>query len=159
MNEILKSYTEFLKNENINFQEHPDASAIITRIKGENGKIDTYAQVLTDKKSILIFSELPIKIPASKKLIIYEFISRINTQMILNTFLYIESKAAVNLKTSLSFEGITLNDKIYRQLLYSNFATADYYSPLFYALIFGDHTIDEILSGKYKQKKYNIQLN
>lgn len=115
----------------------------------ENGRCDTFIDLRTDTHTILIFVVNPNFVPANRRTLVSEFLTRANYGIILGNFEMDFTDGEIRYKTSYAFDDTFPTSKeVFLRNLYTSFNTMDRYLPgimaVMYANLTPSHAIAQI---------------
>jgi len=120
---LLEQFKEFLKNENVvfieRFGQHPSVNL---KFQGENGLLFVTIHFFEQKKTLVCFSDFPIRIQKSKRNEVFEFLSVINVQSLITTFI-LDYDGYLRAKSSLFSCESEITPETFRRFLYVNVAS------------------------------------
>lgn len=127
-------------------QKNDEKSVYRMVFEGQNGEQRCFAQVRQDLEQLVFYAVAPIKVPEHARMAVMEFITRANYGMRIGNFELDLSDGEVRYKTSLDFEGTSLEDALIRNLLYPAVQTLDRYIPGIMAVGFGNREAATVIA-------------
>jgi len=115
----------------------------------ENGRADTFIDIRSDAKQVLIFTVFPSNVPANQRIRISEFITRANKGLILGNFELDMEDGELRYKSAYVFDDTFPNsEKVFITNLYTTFNMMDRYLPgimsVIYANVLPSNAISQI---------------
>jgi hypothetical protein len=110
-------------------------------IRLENTNADTFIHLRTEWNQVLIYTFCPIKVPANQRLSISEFITLVNSNILLGNFEMDFEYGEIRYKSAFAYDDtLPYSEKIFLRNLYVTFNTLDKYFPGIMAVIYGNAT-------------------
>ena len=139
---------EFLEEDGWHPTPNPERFTYRMAFAGRNGSFSCLATIKVNLQQFLFYVYAPVKVPEEAQMAVAEFLTRANYGLRIGNFEFDYSDGEVRYKTSLDFEGNTLNDEFLRHTIYAAVQTMDRYMPGLMRVIYGGATpfeaIDEI---------------
>ncbi|MBD1909761.1 YbjN domain-containing protein [Leptolyngbya sp. PL-A3] len=130
----------FFANDDWSFTRLHGEPILYTSIQGKNGEWNCYAHIRGEQAQFAFYSICPIATPSEKLLSIAEFITRVNSGMILGNFELDFEDGEIRYKTSIDVTDDYLSYALIKQLVYANISMMDAYLPGIRAVIAGAAT-------------------
>jgi hypothetical protein len=115
---------------------------------GQNGELVCFAQVRVELEQFLFYAVLPVRVPENMRLAMAEYLTRANYGLRIGNFEMDFEDGEVRYKSSLDFEGESLNYSLLRNTIYPAVQTMDRYIPGMMGVIYGgkspEQAIDEV---------------
>lgn len=153
--QIFNLLIEFLEEDQWDFQWVTGMSILNMSFTGKSGSWACYVQAREREQQVVFYSVLPIRVPADKRQIVAEFITRANYGMVIGNFEMDYEDGEVRFKTSMDVEGFELIAPMIRQLVYSNLVITDRYMPGIMRVIYSDDSPSEILEEIEGQDQFD----
>ena len=93
---------------------------LVVPVRGEHGIWECRIVVLDDTRELLVFSLLPIEVPAERRAAVGEALHRANWGLVVGNFEMDVDGGEVRFRTSLSAEGAVLSGALVRTVLEAN---------------------------------------
>jgi hypothetical protein len=142
---------QFLQEDGWYPQQLEDRYVYRMGFAGENGNTTCYAQVVVDLEILVFYAVAPVKVPEAALPAAAEFLTRANYGLRIGNFEMDYSDGEVRYKSSLDFEGTTLEPALIRNAIYPAARTMDRYLAGLMAVIYGGkeplEAIEEIEGG------------
>lgn len=135
---IREAVVQFLEEEHFQHWEMEGKPVMRWSLSVVNGTYECYAHMMERQERLIVYSVLPFYVPAPKRLVVAEFITRANYGMILGNFEMDFSDGEVRFRTSVDVEGGVLTAKMVRTLVYVNINMIDSYYPGVMAVVFAN---------------------
>lgn len=128
MNTILDVLIKFFEEDGWSFELWRDEAEIrLSYASKTQGHWDCLAQAHEEAQQLLFFSEYPFRVPEEKLLLVAEYITRANNELVIGNFILDFEIGVVRFKTSLDVNGLSLNTNIVKQLVYANVLMMEQY--------------------------------
>lgn len=119
-------------------QKNEEKSVYRMVFEGQNGEQRCFAQIRQDLEQLVFYAVAPIKVPEVTRAAVAEFITRANYGMRIGNFELDLTDGEVRYKSSLDFEGSSLDEALIRNVIYPAVQTMDRYIPGIMAVAFGN---------------------
>jgi hypothetical protein len=137
---IFDTMLEFFKQENWNFTQSEDETALTMSVSGKNGKWRCYAKAREEQSQFLFYSICETTVPDDKRSEIAEFLTRANYALVIGNFEMNYISGEIRYRTSIDVEGDRLNLVLLKNVVYANVVMMDRYLPGILAIIHGGVT-------------------
>ncbi len=114
-----------------------DQTVLQLAFQGAQSRWLCYAQAREETQQFVFYSVCPITIPAEKRPVIAEYITRANYGLILGNFELDFEDGELRYKTSLDVEESELTLALLKPVVFANITTMDRYLPGIMSLIYG----------------------
>jgi len=115
---------------------------------GQNAQVTCFAQIRPEIEVFLFHIVLPVKVPEKARMAVAEFITRANYGLLIGNFEMDFTDGEVRYKSSLDFEGSTLDHPLMRGVIYTAVQTMDRYIMGIMSVIYGGvspkEAVDEV---------------
>jgi hypothetical protein len=129
MGRILAVAVNFLTEDGWLSVQAVDGATFRTEFKGNRAQFHCFIQERAEEEQFLFYSVFPDQIPAEKRLIAAEFITRANWGLAVGNFEMDFSDGELRFKTSADLEDVEITDRLVRNLIYANVLTLERYIP------------------------------
>lgn len=136
MGKILDATTAFFKDDNWNYEAHPDRPVLRLPFVGKNGRWMCFAQERNNQ--LLFYSVAGVNAPEEKRQAISEFITRANYGMAIGNFELDFNDGEIRYKTSLDVDDGPLTNTLIKPAVYVNCLMMDKYLPGIMAVLYAD---------------------
>lgn len=113
---------------------------------GQNGELACFAQIRPDLDQFIFYVVLPVRVPEELRAAVGEFLTRANYGLRIGNFEMDYSDGEVRYKSSIDFEGITLETALVRNVIYPAVQTMDRYLPGMMGVIYGGKTPENAIA-------------
>ncbi|MFQ5408822.1 MAG: YbjN domain-containing protein [Anaerolineales bacterium] len=137
MGKILDSLESFFHEEDWTFLRVGGDSTLQVQFRGDNGEWACYAQARDEQERFLFYSLIPTKVPAEKRMVAAEFLTRANFGLLIGNFELDFSDGEVRYKTGFDVPSSDLTTNMVRSAVYVNVVTVDRYLPGLMSVIYG----------------------
>ncbi len=144
--QIFAEVVNFFQTDDWPFMQITGQPILQTSYQGEHGEWTCYANTRVEQQQFIFYSVCPIKTPDDKRLAMAEFISRVNSGMVIGNFEIDFSDGEIRYKTSIDVEGDKLSFALINQLVYANVTTMDEYLQGIMSVIYGDLSPELVIS-------------
>lgn len=144
---ILTTAIAALNAEAFAFTRLEGTDIITTDWAGANGTWPCFLHARERDEQLLIYSVMAEHIPAERRTVVVEFLTRVNYAMAIGNFEMDYDDGEVRYKTSVDVEGDHLSVTMARQLFALNVATMDLFLPGIEAVVRGDGSPAEVLAS------------
>ena len=128
METLLKpTVLSFLKNDGWPVVETKENQIFQTQFKGNNGQWNCYLHIFEDRKQLVFYTLGENHIPPAHLQTVHEFITRVNSGMIIGNFELNLDHGGYRFKTSLDVSGDQLSEALVKQMVYANIVTMNKY--------------------------------
>ncbi|MEM9907743.1 MAG: YbjN domain-containing protein [Cyanobacteria bacterium P01_D01_bin.44] len=114
--------------------ERLDEDALTMAFQSHDYQWECQLQILEAAKQLIIYSALPVKIPASKQQTAVELVTRLNYGLKIGNFDLDLENLAIYYKTSLDVENAHIDSALINRLFHTNLTTVSKLMPEFVAL-------------------------
>jgi len=145
---LLNTVKECLDNIELDYEDVEGVTAVsIPMEEGDmdNGTWDVYVVTDEDAEQVVIYSDLGMMVPKSKRAVAAEFLTRANFGLNIGNFEMDFADGQVRFKTSIDVEGGSLSDTQVKNLVGINVLTTDEYLPGLQKVIAGTATAREAI--------------
>lgn len=126
---LINIVTHFFEQESWPFVRLPGKSVLALVFSGEACNWDCIAKVSEDQENFIFYSLFPVFASEKERPAIAEFITRANYGIIVGNFELDYTDGEIRYKTSIDFEGSSLDKALIKQLVYTNVLTMAHYLP------------------------------
>jgi hypothetical protein len=137
---IFDTMLAFFTQDNWNFTQAQDETALNLAVSGKNGKWRCHAQAREEQSQFLFYSICETAVPEAKRAEIAEFVNRANYDLVIGNFEMSFRGGEIRYRTSIDVEGDRLNQPLIKNVVYANVVMMDRYLPGILAIINGDVT-------------------
>ena len=145
---LFNALIEFFKTDDWPFIQLEGRSILSLNFDGKNAKWTCFAQAREKQQQFIFYSVCPVNAPAEKRATLAEFITRANYGLIIGNFELDFEDGEIRYKTSFDAEGVTLNQTLFKNLVYANVSMMDQYLPgilsILYSAVSAREMIDQI---------------
>lgn len=134
MGKILDATERFFKDDNWNFERHPDRPVLRLPFVGKNGRWMCFAQERNNQ--LLFYSVASVNAPEDKRAAVAEFITLANYGMAIGNFELDYSDGEIRYKTSVDVDEGELSNTLIKPLVYVNCLMMDKYLPGIMAVLY-----------------------
>lgn len=134
---LLEVVSEFFQQENWDFLP-VDGSSLAVQFLGDNGSWLCLAKVKEAQKQFIFYSICPVHAPEEKRLIMAEFLIRVNCDLSIGKFELDFNNGEILCKTSVDFAEKQLDSPLLKRLIYINLALMDSYLPGIRSVIYNN---------------------
>lgn len=113
---------------------------------GENGEVACFAQIRPDLQQFIFYVVLPVRVPEEARAAVGEFLTRANYGLRIGNFEMDFGDGEVRYKSSIDFEGVTLQLPLIRNVIYPAVQTMDRYLPGIMGVIYGGKTPENAIA-------------
>jgi hypothetical protein len=128
------------------YEMHPAEPLLRSEYQGEHGRWTLFVKSLDERNQLVVYSILPVQVPADRLPLANEFLSRANFGLTIGSFEIDPDDREVRYKTSIDVTGGVLTPSMVGQLVQSNVTTTDAYLGVFIEVLYGDLSIDTALA-------------
>ena len=100
---------------------------VVSAVAGESGSWTACFDLREDDEQLLVYSVLPLRVPAERRTAVALFLSRANYGLAIGNFEIDLDDGEVRYKTSIDVEGAVLEEPLIDHLLLANIVTVDRY--------------------------------
>lgn len=122
---------------------------------GKNGRTTCYAHIQREQEILLFYVVAPFAIPPERRLLMAEFITRVNFHFRLGNFEMNWDDGMLRFKSSVNFQGIELSEALMKYPLYFAALTMDQYLPGLKWVMSGEMSSNEAFITIQKQISSN----
>ncbi len=137
---------QFLENDGWYPQRLDEKHIYRMGFSGRNGQTICYAQIRVDLEQFLFYVVAPIKAPEEVRQAVAEFITRANYGLRIGNFEMDFDDGEVRYKSSLDFEGATLDPALIKNAIYPAVQTMDRYLPGLMSVFYGSKSPVEAIA-------------
>lgn len=149
MGKILDAASRFFKEDNWNFEGHPEKPILRMNFQGKNGRWTCFAQERNNQ--MLFYSVAQVNAPEELRPAIAEFITRANYGMAIGNWEMDYSDGEIRYKTSIDVDEATLTNTLIKPVVYVNCLMMDKYLPGIMAVLYGGvdakSAVDKVEAG------------
>lgn len=138
MGKILDATEAFFKEDNWNFERHPERPVLRLPFVGKNGRWMCFAQERNNQ--LLFYSVASVNAPEEKRAEIAEFITRANYGMAIGNFELDFNDGEIRYKTSIDVDEGELSSGLIKPAIYVNCLMMDKYLPGLMAVLYASVT-------------------
>jgi hypothetical protein len=142
---IFKAVAGFFKEDGWNYEQLEGRPILRMGFQGENGNWACFAQSLDEKDRFVFYSSLEMRVPANKRAVVAEYLTRANYGMIIGNFEMDFADGEVRFRTSVDIEGGELTREMIKNLAYSNVLMMDRYLPGLMSVVYAGATPAEAI--------------
>lgn len=113
---------------------------------GKSGKMLCVAEIRTELQQFIFHVLFPSRVPENLRIAVAEFITRANFGLRIGNFEMDFFDGEVRYKSSLDFEGETLNPRLIRNAIYPAVHTMDQYWPGLMSVVYGGKSPNEAIA-------------
>lgn len=124
---VFESFKNFLVEEELSFIEREGKTqGVNLRINSGNGILYVAVTYIAEKNTLLSFVDYPIRVPRTLRNKMLDFISFLNTHLLLTNFI-LDDNGFLQLKNVLYSSGEPLEKNTFKLFLYTNISTMDFH--------------------------------
>jgi hypothetical protein len=147
--QILEEIIDFFTEDDWSFTKIKGEPVLRMAFQGDNGQWTCYAKARVQQEQFVFYSVCPVNAPENKRLAIAEFLTRVNSGMIIGNFELDFADGEIRYKTSIDVQGDFLSFELIKQLVYANVTMMDEYLPGIISVINGEVSpIDAIRASR-----------
>ena len=147
-NRIMTALMAFFDGSEWSYDKHEEKPILKLGFSGNNGRWTCFAQVRELDEQFVFYSICPLSVPAPKRPVIAELLTRANYGLIIGNFEMDMDDGEIRYKSSLDLEGGELSSEMIKNAVYASVITLDRYLPAISAVLDGNasakQAIDEI---------------
>ncbi|MBL9004698.1 MAG: YbjN domain-containing protein [Myxococcales bacterium] len=114
---------------------------------GDQGNWMCFVQAREAQRQIAFYSVCPLRVPAAKRPLVAEFLTRANYGLVIGNFEQDWDDGEVRYKTSLDVEDCELSAMLFAHIVFANVTAMDRYLPGLVAVIAGSQTPSEAVAA------------
>lgn len=137
MSDMVETIKNFFFHDEWFYQEMDDRPVLQTSHYGENGRFSCEAEIDQANDTFYFYSLFPINVPADRRLLMAEFITRANFGQKIGNFEMDFEDGEVRYRTSIDVAGDILSRALVSNMIYQNVWTMDKYLPGLFEVIYG----------------------
>ena len=149
MGKILDAAEHFFRDDNWNFERHPDRAVLRLPFSGKNGRWMCFAQERNNQ--LLFYSVASVNAPEEKRAEIAEFVTRANYGMAIGNFELDYNDGEIRYKTSVDVDDGELSKNLVKPAVYVNCLMMDKYLPglmaVLYAGVSAKDAVEKVEAG------------
>ena len=126
---IFEAMTQFFTKDGWPFTQLEERPILLMNFKGENGQWRCAAQAREEQEQFVFYSVCPVNVPEDKRLVVAEFIMRVNFGLIIGNFEMDLADGEIRYKTGIDVEDDRLSFALIKQMVYANVMMMDRYLP------------------------------
>lgn len=138
--DLLAIAIQYLTAEKLHFVHEAERNVVRLSLTGTNGTFHCIVHQNPGRARLTVYTIAQIKVPADKRTLVAEFLTRANYGLVIGNFELDFSDGEVRFKTSLDAEHIALGRDAVRDLFLVNVATMDRYFPGLMKVVYGGAT-------------------
>ncbi|MCP2730152.1 YbjN domain-containing protein [Limnofasciculus baicalensis] len=133
---IFEAMVNFFTEDDWGYAKIKEQPSLRLAFEGKNGKWTCYAKAREKQRQFLFYSICPITAPKNKRKTLAEFITRVNSGMVIGNFELDFDSGEICYKTSLEIHSDLLSFALIKSLVYPNVRMMDKYLPGIQSIIF-----------------------
>jgi len=137
---IMGVVLKFLQEDKWNFQQIEGKPILRMGFTGNNGSWQCFAQSREEQQQFIFYSILQMNVPADKRPLVADFLTRANYGLILGNFEMDMNDGEVRFKTSIDVQGGQLTTGMVKTMIYVNVLMMDKYLPGIMSVTYGAAT-------------------
>ncbi len=153
MGSLFDAVVQFFEEDGWNFMEIASGEALKMGVSGNNGEYDCYAIIDEERQIFQFLSSFPVKVPENKRLLIAEFLTRVNYGISMGNFEMDFEDGNIRYKTSIDVEGDRLTPALVDNLVSMNVLMIDYYFPGIMKVIYGGVSPEEAIKAVEEEEE------
>ena len=132
------------------YEVNEEERTATTYIRGDNGTFRVFVWLHDESETLSLSWYFQSSAPASKRHLVLDLLSQLNYRLIIGKFTMNSEDGGLAFRISASVTGTRFSKDNFESLWNWGIWRADEHYPKFMSLIYGDHTVDEVLEGKEK---------
>jgi len=137
MGKILDAVEKYLTGEDWNFKKLPDNEAILCSVKRKEASFRMVIQSREQSSLLTIKTSMENNIPEGKRLIVSDFINRMNFHVQIGNFELDMNDGEIRFRTSIDIEDSTLTQAMIRNLMAVGVIMMDQAFPIIMGIVYG----------------------
>jgi hypothetical protein len=123
---------------------------VVTYIRGDNVTFRVFVWLAETSKTLNLSWVFPNSVPASRKAVILDLLDMLNYRVFVGKFIMNPDNGTLSFRISYTVKGSRFSMGQFDDFINWGIWRADEHYTKFMSLIYGDHTVDEVLEGKEK---------
>jgi hypothetical protein len=140
MGAIFDTVVRFFEEEEWSFTQREDQSLIQLMFQGDNGQWSCYAQAREDLAQLVFYSVCPVNVPEDKRLVVSEFLTRVNSNLLMGSFEMDFDDGQVRFRTGIAIGEMGLSTGLVEPLVHANLLLMDLCLPHLMTVLYGNAT-------------------
>jgi len=138
MKQLLDIAAEFLEENDLDFERHPDESLLRFVVDGDNGPLSCFARADDEAQQLVVYAVLSHRVSAERRYALAELITRMNFGIPIGNFELDFDDGEVRFKAGIDVERASLTAGLVRPLVVAAIVSMDAAAPVLRALASGD---------------------
>jgi hypothetical protein len=134
-----------------------DVKKVVTHIRGDNVTLRVYVWLSELSKTLYMSWVFPNIVPSNKRHAIPDLLNRLNHKIMMGKFVMDPEDGFLSFRIAVSVKGARFSMAQFESFMNSGIWTADQHYPKFMYLIYGDHTVDEVLEEEPRPRLRLVQ--
>lgn len=144
--QIFQAILHFFNEDDWPYTKVKGEAVLQILFQGKNGKWTCYAKAREQQQQFVFYSNCPVNAREEKRLVIAEFLARVNYGMIIGNFELNFNNGEIRYKTSIDIAGDSLSFALIKNLVYTNVTMMDEYLPGILSVINSDASPKEVIT-------------
>lgn len=144
--QAFESLGQFLNDDSWHPQQLDDKTIYRVYYSGDNGDLRCYAQIRVDLEQFIFYVVAPVKAPEEIRPAVAEYITRANYGLRIGNFEMDYQDGEIRCKSSIDFEGLSLDSNLIKNVIYPAVHTMDFYLPGMLNVMFGNKDPKEAIA-------------
>ncbi|HEY9830618.1 MAG TPA: YbjN domain-containing protein [Stenomitos sp.] len=153
MGQLFEAVTNFFEEDEWNFLEIENGRVLRLDITLENSDYTCYAFIDEEEHIFRFYSICPVKVPLKQRLLLAEFLTRVNYGLRIGNFEMDFEDGDIRYKTSIDVEGERLTPPFVKHLVYNNLSVMDNYLPGIMKVIYGGMSPEDAIAEIEKSEE------